>query len=79
MAKVALLVDFEPRTRVIVDIPENVPTDKWLEDNDNFDSVVKKSREQMLEGNIEDYLCGDNMYWEEDIECPYGSLPIDNA
>ena len=77
MAKVALLVDFNPRTRVVVDIPENIETEKWLEDSNNFDSVVKKAREQMLEGNIEDYLCGDNMYWEEDTECPFGSLTMD--
>lgn len=79
MAKVALLVDFNPRTRVVVDIPKGSSVEKWLEDNDNFDSVVKKAREQMLEGNIEDYLCGENMYWEEDTECPFGSLTMDNA
>ena len=77
MAKVALLVDFNPRTRVVVDIPEGMEVGEWLENSDNFDSVSKKAREQMLEGNIEDYLCGDNMYWEEDEECPFGSLTID--
>jgi len=79
MAKVALLVDFEPRTRVVVDIPEGVSVEKWLEDDNNFGAVAKKAREQMLEGNIENYLCGDNMYWEEDTECPFGSLTMDNA
>ena len=79
MGKVALLVDFSPRTRVVVDIPENVSVEKWLEDNDNFDSVAKKAREQMLENRVEDYLSGENMYWEEDLECPFGSLTIDNA
>lgn len=78
MGKVALLVDFNPRTRVVVDIPENVSVEKWLEDNDNFDLVAKTAREQMLENRVEDYLSGENMYWEEDMECPYGSLSIDN-
>ena len=79
MAKVALLVDFEPRTRVVVNIPKGMPIEDWLEDDNNFSAVAKKAREQMLEGNIEDYLCGENMYWEEDLECPFGSLAIDNA
>lgn len=79
MAKVALLVDFNPRTRVVVDIPEGVSVEKWIEDNDNFDSVAKQAREQMLEHNAEDYLCGENMYWEEDLECPFGTLTMDDT
>ena len=79
MEKVALLVDFNPRTRVVVEIPENMSVEKWLENNDNFDSVVKKAREQMLEHNAEDYLCGENMYWEDDLVCPFGALTMDNA
>lgn len=80
MGKVALLVSFEPRTRVVVDIPEKMSLDKWIEDNDNFDSVVQKARSNMLlENRVEDYLCGENMYWEEDTECPFGSLTMDNA
>ena len=78
MAKVALLVDFNPRTRVVVDIPDNVEVDKWLEDDNNFGAVAKKAREQILENRVEDYLCGENMYWEEDLECPFGSLTMDN-
>ena len=39
MAKVALLVSFEPRTRVAVDVPKGMSLDKWLENEDNFESI----------------------------------------
>ena len=78
MGKVALLVDFNPRTRVVVDIPDGMNTNEWIENPDNFDLVAKTAREQMLENQVEDYLSGENMYWEEDMECPYGSLSFDN-
>ena len=77
MAKVALLVDFEPRTRVVVDIPNGVSVEEWLEKQENFDAVAQKARDNMLE-DINNYLMGENMYWQEDKECPFGSLPMDN-
>ena len=77
MAKVALLVDFEPRTRVVVDIPDGVSVEEWLEKQENFDAVAQKARDNMLE-EINNYLMGENMYWQEDTECPFGSLPMDN-
>lgn len=76
MAKIALLVDFEPRTRVVVDIPEGVSLDEWMENQENFDSVAKLARENMLK-DINNYLMGENMYWDEDNECPFGTFSDD--
>lgn len=76
MEKVALLVDFEPSTRVIVDIPVGMSVSRYLQDPENFDNLVKKAREQMLP-KIEDYLNGDNLVWEEDFECPFGTFNTD--
>ena len=76
MAKVALLVDFEPRTRVVVDIPEGMSLEEWMENQSNFDSVAQKARANMLE-EIENYLLGENMYWQEDEECPFGTFSSD--
>lgn len=73
MAKVALLVDFEPRTRVVVDIPKGMSVEKYLEDGNNFDNLVKQAREKMV-SDISNYLCGDNCYWQEDSECPFGTF-----
>lgn len=79
MAKVAVLVDFAPRTRVVVDIPENMSLEEWAENDDNFDTLVSKARANMCK-DIESYLSGDNMInFYEDDECPYGSLTMDNA
>ena len=78
MGKVALLVDFNPRTRVVVDIPDGMDTNEWIENPNNFDIVAKTARKQILENQVEGYLSGENMYWEEDMECPYGSLSMDN-
>lgn len=76
MAKVALLVDFEPRTRVVVDIPDGMSVEKYLQNDQNYDNLVKTAREKMLP-RIEDYLCGDNLVWEEDLDCPFGTFSWD--
>lgn len=74
MAKVALLVEFAPRTRVVVDIPDGVSVDTFMENDENFSKVTKAAREQMLENGVQDYLSGENMWWEEDNECPFGTF-----
>ena len=76
MAKVALLVDFAPRTRVVVDVPEGMSVEDYLEDNTNYDKVVAQARAQMCE-EIENYLSGENMEWNEDSECPFGTFSWD--
>lgn len=76
MNKIALLVEFSPRTRVVVSVPDGMTVEQWLEDNNNYDSLVQEARNNMLKG-INDYLSGENMNWEEDTECPFGSLNSD--
>lgn len=65
MAKTAYLFSFYPRTRVIAD-----PSDFKTED-ELYEHLCKKAREQMIANGIEDYLCGDNGEYEEDLEVPY--------
>lgn len=74
--KTALLVDFYPRTRVVVDIPEGQTVEQYLENDENYDKLVKQARENMCE-YIDEYLCGDNMMWDIDNECPYGTFKDD--
>lgn len=74
MAKTALLVEFTPRTRIVVDIPDGQTLEDYLNDSNNFDNVVKAARANMTK-DIENYLFGDNIgNIEEDTECPYGSI-----
>jgi len=78
MEKRAVLVTFEPRTRVVVDIPKGMSITEWLnDDNENWAILAKKARENML-ANIEDYLSAENLIWKEDKECPYGTLDGEN-
>ena len=71
MAKTAYLFYFHPATRVVAD-----PNDFRCE-NDFFDYLAAKAREQMLNNGIEGYLCGDNGEYEEDTECPFGTFNED--
>ena len=74
--KVALLVDFMPRTRVVVEIPTDMSVEDYLENSENYDKLVERTRDKMS-AYLSDYLNGDNMDWQEDTECPYGSLTLD--
>ena len=76
MVKIALLVDFEPRTRVVIDVPKGMSVEKYLQDDNNYEALVKKAREQMLP-EIENYLNGENLVWQEDDECPFGTFSWD--
>lgn len=76
MAKVALLVDFYTCTRIVLDIPKGMTAEEYLENSDNYDSLVKKAREKMAQ-NLPDYLSGDNMEWDYDEACPAGSFDSD--
>ena len=76
MSKVALLVEFTPRTRVVIDFPDGTNPLDYLETNDGWDKVAEMAREQMLL-NLENYLSGENMSWDFDNECPFGSLRSD--
>ena len=74
MAKKALLVEFLPMTRIIVDIPDGQYVDEWVDKH--VDEVVKKARGNMLKA-IDEYLIGDNMAVYEDTEIPDGELSND--
>ena len=77
MAKVALLVDFEPRTRVVVDVPDGMSVEEYLQDNDNFDNLAAVARHKMVLDGIEEYLNGENLVWQKDKECPFGTFSWD--
>lgn len=65
--KVALLVDFMPRTRVVVEIPEDMSIEDYLEDDNNYDMLAKRARDKMS-AYLSDYLNGDNMTYKEDTD-----------
>lgn len=69
--KVALLVDFSVRTRIVADIPCGKSVDEFLEDDAGFDEVVSRARANILAAP-QDYLSGDNAVdIVEDEEMPY--------
>ncbi len=70
MAKTAYLYDFAIMTRVVAN-PDDFKTEEEL-----YAYLTKKAREQIL-SEPQDYLCGDNGDYQEDEECPYGTLPQD--
>lgn len=80
--KTAFLVDFDPRTRVVVEVPENFSLDKsWEEMTEEertaFDNIIETARRQIL-ANPQEYLTGDNLCQiEEDTECPFGTFDED--
>lgn len=77
MPKVAVLVEFCPRTRVVVAVPEGMTLEEYLKDNEVYDRLALKARMRMKE-ELHDYLSGENMSWEEDKGLPFGTLPQDN-
>lgn len=77
MPKVAVLVEFCPRTRVVVAVPEGMTLEEYLKDDEVYDRLAFKARMRMKE-ELHNYLSGENMSWEEDKECPFGTLPQDN-
>lgn len=67
MKKIALLVEFAPMTRLILEVPDGTDEEKFLEDN--ADLISRTAREKMSE-NLGDYLYGDNMSFRPDTEVP---------
>lgn len=70
MAKTAYLFTFTPTTRVVAD-----PNDFRCQE-DFYEYLAIKAKEQMM-ADIGNYICGDNGEYEEDTECPFGTLPSD--
>lgn len=71
MAKKALLVSFEPTTRIVVEVPKEKMSSKDMIDyiDQNWDKITEVAMNRMKQ-NIDDYLCWENLVWEEDCECP---------
>ena len=70
MKKLAILARFEPTTRMVIEVPENLSrkeVEKYI--LDNADSIVEITRNRIIE-QINDYLFFENFVWEIDDECP---------
>lgn len=80
--KTAFLVDFTPRTRVVVDVPEGFKLGEHANEMSKEDlraanEIISKAIKQMLT-NPEDYISVDNISnIEEDTECPFGTFEED--
>lgn len=80
--KAAFLVEFNPCTRVVVDVPEGFSLGKFWEDmteeeHEAYDYIVQAAREKIF-SQVEQYINGDNIAGvEEDTECPYGTFNED--
>lgn len=74
MSKKAFLVCFNPMTRVVVDVRDDLEID-ILDDPYEFAKIVRAAREQMCENTIAEYLNGENIdEIKEDTECPYNEI-----
>ena len=67
--KKAILAEFAPMTRLVVEIPEGVPLDQWLQKEENLRKVSRMARAKIA-ADIGDYLCIDNLDVKEDIDFP---------
>lgn len=80
--KTAFLVDFTPRTRVVVDTPKGFSLNKHFnemskEEAEALNNIIGKAIQQMLK-NPADYIAVDNISnIEEDTECPCGTFEED--
>lgn len=77
MSKIAYLVDFSIRTRVVVDVDDNLEEkDPWMNDG-LFDDVYSKAYDNVL-SDLPNYLSCENITEiDEDTECPAGTFPLD--
>ncbi len=67
--KKAIIVEFTPMTRLIIEIPEGESLDQWLGEKENLRKVSRMARARMAAA-IGDYLCIDNLDVKEDINFP---------
>lgn len=69
--KVAALVTFSPRTRIVVDVPEDMTVEEYANyDGEGLEDITRKARANIL-SNPGGYLIGENIEVEEDTEMPY--------
>lgn len=79
MPKTAILVTFQATTRIVIDVPDDVTLKQYLDNRFNWSSVSRTARNKM-QGDLGDYLCGDNMSVEEDTEilaAPIEAIDVD--
>jgi len=69
MPKKAILVTYQPTTRLVVDVPEGMTLEQYLENIYNWSAISRIARHKMQE-DLDNYLFGNNMSVEEDTEVP---------
>lgn len=69
--KKAVIAEFTPMTRLVIEIPEGESLDQWLGKKENLRKVSRMARAKMAAA-IGDYLCIDNLDVKEDIDFPAG-------
>ena len=67
MKKIALLVTFVPMTRLVLEVPDGMDEQDFIDNN--TDLIARAAREKMLK-DAGDYLYGDNMEIRHDEEMP---------
>ena len=71
MAKQAIIVTFEARIRLIVDLPYGEKLGDRIAENPDVLSIITYAARRKMELNgINNYLCEDNMDWSYDEEMP---------
>ena len=69
--KKAVIAEFTPMTRLVIEIPEGESLEQWLKKEENLRKVSRMARAKMAAA-IGDYLCIDNLDVKEDIDFPAG-------
>lgn len=80
MKKVAYLVDVSFRTRVVVEVPDDFNENEETSlPQEAYDSLLTQTSEHLID-KIDNDEVNDNLEdYNPDSECPYGSLPCDDA
>ena len=77
MAKKAYLVTFSVRTRVVVDVPEELEDTEVWDDDRLLNPVVNTAADKIVR-NAGEYIYAENVDTiEEDLECPAGTFSTD--
>ena len=69
--KKAVIAEFTPMTRLVIEIPEGEPLVQWLGKKENLRKVSRMARAKIAAA-IGDYLCIDSLDVKEDVDCPAG-------
>lgn len=69
MAKVAILASFEITKRMVIEVPDGMTLDQYLDTDDGFCKVFYAAADQ-FKSDIGNYLLPDNFNAVEDTEIP---------